>query len=66
MSLGLVLGALFLGFSEEGGSDTADFGALQLFVEDEVEGGGGMEVLEEVELEEKGQSRDQWPGLPHL
>lgn len=59
MSLGLVLGA-FLGFS------AAFEGAAGAAVWAEEEGS-----LEELEVElgfgaEEGQSRDQWPGFPHL
>lgn len=73
MSFGLVLGSFFLGFSGGAESERVDFGAFQVLVKEEE--GGWEEGLEEEGLGlglglgfvgEKGQSRDQWPGLPHL
>lgn len=55
MSLGLVLGAFF-GFSTafEGAEGAEEKGGLE-----ELEVGLGFGA-------EEGQSRDQWPGFPHL
>jgi hypothetical protein len=65
VSLGLVLGAFF-GFSE----DLATLLLVVLKEEYLVDSGLGFELGIGAEAEavpgEEGQSRDQWPGRPHL
>ena len=63
MSLGLVLGA-FLGFSVDLATPVpVDLKEEEGLVDSEL--GIGAEAEAEAEAED-GQSRDQWPGRPHL
>lgn len=66
MSFGLVLGGFLLGFSGAEASEAEGFVAVQVLVKEEgFEEGLGL-GLGLGFWGEKGQSRDQWPGLPHL
>lgn len=71
MSFGLVLGGFLLGFSGVEASEAEGFVAVQVLVKEEegFEEGLGSGLGLGLGLGfwgEKGQSRDQWPGLPHL